>query len=59
MNTTPMLWRTRDGSVVVSSLIPLPWGPNNYEVQHRPATTEDLTSLNFLIPEHDEDPYFE
>lgn len=59
MNTTPMLWRITDGTVVVSSLTPLPSGKGHYNVEHRPATTADLTSLNFLIPEHDEDPYFE
>ena len=53
MDTTPHLWRNLDGSVVVSTLYPVPNRPNNYGMTHRPATEHDLATLSFLKPEHD------
>lgn len=53
MDTTPHLWRNLDGSVVVSTLVPMPHLPNIYAVRHRPATGLDLATLSFLKPEQD------
>ena len=59
MNLGPDLWRNLDGSVVVSTLVPMEGLPGTYDMVHRPATPEDLRVLKFLKPEHDEDPLFE
>jgi hypothetical protein len=59
MNLGPDLWRNMDGSVVVSTLVPRHGLPGHYDMHHRPATTEDYRTLNFLKPEHNEDPLFE
>ena len=58
MNLGPDLWRNLDGTVVVSTLVPNGI-PGTYDRVHRPATPDDLRTLSFLKPEHNEDPLFE
>ena len=53
MISDPYLWRTLDGTGVVSQWVQLPHPTNFYEASHRPATAEDLRSLSFLLPEHE------
>ena len=60
MNLGPDLWRNIDGSVVVSTLVPMPGLPGHYDMHHRPADDEDLLMLNFLKPDHEQtETYFE
>ena len=60
MNTAPVLWRNIDGSVVVSTLVPMSGLPGHYDMHHRPADDEDLMTYSFLKPEHEQtETYFE
>ena len=60
MNIGPDLWRNLDGTVVVSTLVPMPGLPGTYDMHSRPAEEEDLMTYSFLKSEHEEtEPCFE